>query len=228
MKKLSILWIAILSVAGCLSCSDRTVNGTIRKYESNLKSQLQQNLSATNLTWPISKIAIVVLKEEKKLEVWGKNDEAQPWSIIKIYDVLAASGDKGPKLKEGDRQVPEGIYQLEGLNPKSSYHLSMKVNYPNKEDIQIAALEHREQLGGDIFIHGRNLSIGCVAIGNPAIEEVFTLGALAKRPLPIIISPRDFRLKSVNPNDWNSFPTWVKDRYLNIEKELKDFKKEAK
>ena len=119
MKKLSILWIAILSVAVCLSCSDRTVNGTIRKYESNVKSQLQQNLSATNLTWPISKIAIVVLKEERKLEVWGKNDESQPWSIIKIYDVLAASGDKGPKLKEGDRQVPEGIYQLEGLNPKS-------------------------------------------------------------------------------------------------------------
>ena len=75
---------------------------------------------------------------------------------------------------EGDKQVPEGFYRIELLNPNSRYHLSLRVNYPNADDIERAREDRRDllNLGGDIMIHGGAESIGCIAIGNPAIEHL--------------------------------------------------------
>ena len=75
--------------------------------------------------------------------------------------VLGMSGKLGPKLGEGDRQVPEGIHRVESLNPNSLYHLALRVGYPNEEDRKHAAQEGRTNLGSDIMIHGKNSSIGC-------------------------------------------------------------------
>lgn len=91
--------------------------------------------------------------------------------------MLAASGGPGPKLREGDLQVPEGVYRLTAFNPNSSYHLSLRVDYPNAEDRAaedraVARSDRRTSLGGDIFIHGKAVSIGCLAIGDPGIEEL--------------------------------------------------------
>ncbi|HKO01171.1 MAG TPA: L,D-transpeptidase family protein, partial [Thermoanaerobaculia bacterium] len=117
-----------------------------------------------------------MFKQERRLAVWVA-DAKGPWRYLRDYPVLAASGGVGPKLREGDYQVPEGLYATENLNPASSYRLSMKVGYPNAFDRLNAAREHRTRLGGDVFIHGKNVSIGCVAMGDPAIEELFTLVA---------------------------------------------------
>lgn len=73
---------------------------------------------------------------------------------IKSYPILAASGSIGPKLRESDMQVPEGVYQIESLNPNSQFHLSLRVNYPNEFDREQARIDGRAQLGGDIMIHG--------------------------------------------------------------------------
>ena len=91
--------------------------------------------------------------------------------------ILAASGVSGPK-REGDKQVPEGFYRIELLNPNSRYHLSLRVNYPNADDLERARQDGRalSTLGGDIMIHGGSASIGCLALGDPAVGEALRSG----------------------------------------------------
>ena len=125
----------------------------------------------------------------------------------------------GPKLKEGDKQIPEGIYSIAYLNPNSSYHLSLKVDYPNAFDRAKARAEARTDLGGDIFIHGKAVTIGCIPIGDTAIEEVFLMASLAiKNRIKVIISPVDFRLGKAFPEI--EHVNWEKELYDNIQTEL--------
>lgn len=143
-----------------LRVGTKTIENVHEDIEATVLARLLPYYKKTNLAFPPQKLCFIVLKAEKILEVWGKNE--QEWRFIRSYPVLGASGVAGPKLREGDRQVPEGIYRITWLHPNSSYHLSMKLNYPNEYDRQQAKLEGRTQLGGDIFIHGKDLSIGCV------------------------------------------------------------------
>lgn len=109
------------------------------------------------------------------LEVWLQKKSSKTFSLFKTYQIAAFSGELGPKLREGDRQAPEGFYGLipASLNPNSSYHLSMNVGYPNDFD-----LEHG-RTGSYIMIHGSSLSIGCFAMTNPLIEEIYILAEAA-------------------------------------------------
>ena len=86
-------------------------------------------------------------------------------------------GASGPKIQRGDKQVPEGVYGISYLNPNSAYHLSLGVNYPNAFDREMAAKDGRKNLGGDIMIHGKNVSSGCLAVGDEPAEELFVLAA---------------------------------------------------
>lgn len=124
-------------------------------------------------------------KKERQLEVWV-GDKTGPMKMFRTYPVLAASGKLGPKLREGDLQVPEGLYRIDRFNPKSKFHLSLGIDYPNARD-----RERKEpKPGGDIFIHGEAVSIGCLAIGNEAIEEVYLLALdTKKKPIPVHIFP---------------------------------------
>jgi murein L,D-transpeptidase YafK len=141
---------------------------------------------------------------------------------VHSYPIKGASGVLGPKLEEGDCQVPEGIYELEGLNPNSSYHLSMKVNYPNSTDQSRATADGRTRLGGDIFIHGSSGSVGCLAMGDEAIEELFLLvDRVGKESVTVIISPRD--LRRAPPPDLRQ-PKWVPDLYAELQVKLKEFR----
>jgi len=137
---------------------------------------------------------------------------------IKSYPIHAASGDLGPKRREGDRQVPEGLYRIDSLNPNSRFHLSMRVDYPNADDRRIAQLQNRTDLGGDIFIHGGAASIGCVAVGDPAIEELFTLAAdIGIENSEVILAPLDLRTRPL-PDNLNKAP-WPQ-RYNDIQSRL--------
>ena len=90
---------------------------------------------------------------------------------VHTFPILRASGRLGPKRQEGDGQVPEGCYFIERFNPASLFHLSLGLDYPNASDLVLTT--DREHPGSDIFIHGNCQSIGCLAMGDPAIEEVF-------------------------------------------------------
>ena len=100
------------------------------------------------------------------------------------------SGILGPKRKEGDLQVPEGFYYVNGFNPNSQYHLSLKINYPNASD---KILSDKKTPGGEIFIHGKCVSIGCVPLTDEKINELYILAVEAtnngQSKIPVYIFP---------------------------------------
>jgi murein L,D-transpeptidase YafK len=177
------------------------------------RPRLREAAQAAGVSYPPASVRLIGLKEEKQLEVWFQGSTG--WQRVRTYAVLAASGGPGPKLREGDLQVPEGIYRLTAFNPNSSYHLSVRVDYPNADDRAIAAREKRTNLGGDIFIHGKAVSIGCLAIGDSAIEELYVLLAdTGLRNSLAILAP------SANPRPPQGAPEWVSSLYGRIREEM--------
>ena len=162
------------------------------------------------------KLRILVFKHERRLEV-----HASGWKAPRVYPMTGFSGTLGPKLKEGDRQIPEGVYGIEYLNPNSSYYLSMKVSYPNAADRQRAKADGRTNLGGDIMIHGSNATVGCVPIGDDAIEDVFYLvNAVGIRNVSVVIAPYDMR-NGRKPELEKSSLSWYPELCNQLEEILK-------
>lgn len=159
-----------------------------------------------------------VFKYEKQVEVWMKNKGDAKFKLFKTYAICSSSGELGPKRVQGDGQVPEGFYYIESFNPVSSYHLSMKVGYPNKSDNKKA----KGSPGGDIMIHGNCVTIGCVPIENDPIEELYILNVEAKdrkQTLRVDMFPCKFtgdNIKMLNQNfskDMNAFWGTLKAGY---------------
>jgi len=202
----------------------RTVSEVLSEVGPRADARLKPHFSRAGVDYPPRRVALLGFKQERKLELWAENRDSG-WAHIRTYPVHAASGVPGPKLREGDRQVPEGLYRIACLNPNSSYHLSMKLDYPNGHDLERARVENRDSPGGDIFIHGKDVSTGCLAVGDEAIEELFALVAEAGQAnVSVIIAPNDLRS---NPpvTDMPEQPSWVAPLYDLIAHELKPFKK---
>jgi len=118
-----------------------------------------------------SPVFIRAFKEERVLELFIESKTTGQFELFRTYPIAAASGQLGPKLAEGDRQVPEGFYfsHPSDMNPNSSFHLSFNVNYPNAYD------RAHERTGTFIMVHGSNVSVGCLAMTDEKIEEIYTL-----------------------------------------------------
>ncbi len=197
-----------------------TVLSVKEKYGTAAQDRLQPKLEASGFDSIPPEIALVALKEERLLELWGQRNGQ--WVKIKQYPFTQFSGQLGPKLREGDKQIPEGVYTIAYLNPNSSYHLSLKVDYPNAFDRAKAQAEGRRNLGGDIFIHGKAVTIGCIPIGDRAIEEVFLVASHAlDNTIKVIISPVDFRLGKAFPEI--EAVEWEKELYEDIQLALEAF-----
>lgn len=123
------------------------------------------------------KVFIRAFKEERMLEFFIENRVTGRFELFRSYPIAAASGTLGPKLAEGDRQVPEGFYTVppSAMNPNSRFHLAFNIGYPNALDCSL------KRTGSAIMIHGDQVSIGCLAMTNAAIEEIYTLCAAAHR-----------------------------------------------
>jgi murein L,D-transpeptidase YafK len=185
------------------------------------KEKLHRHLADANFVRYPKNLTLIGLKHEKILEVWTE-EKGKKIHLIS-YPFTAFSGTLGPKFKEGDRQIPEGIYGISYLNPKSKFHLSMRVTYPNAFDKKMAKKEKRSNLGGDIMIHGSNLTIGCIPIGNDKIEELYFLAEkVGIKNIKVILAPVDFRKMEVKITKKNKYP-WLKDLYAKIKKEMKPF-----
>jgi murein L,D-transpeptidase YafK len=106
------------------------------------------------------------------------------------YPIAAISGSLGPKRQEGDMQAPEGFYRIDRFNPKSQFHLSLGLNYPNSSDRKLGVRDH---LGRDIFIHGNHVSAGCLAMTDPVIDVIWRLATNARdrgqKAIPVSIFP---------------------------------------
>ena len=172
------------------------VTEVILTKEDTLKNQFAK----ANLQWPPKEIYIRSFKYDSQLEVWARNTMNDQFKLFKTYRICALSGTLGPKRMEGDYQVPEGFYYVKIFNPKSNFHLSLGLNYPNASD---NLLSDSLQPGGDIYIHGSCTTTGCIPITDNQIEELYLLTAYAKNAgqdfIPVHIFPVKYNVaKSVS------------------------------
>ena len=193
------LLLIIVFTLGCSSCSSDDEDNTARRRQqaksvavpvfnkqhvpssrlslsaiAAVAPSLIQDLTDKGLAYG-APIFIRIFKEEKELEVWLKR--GQEFKLFRTYDIVAMSGDLGPKLREGDRQCPEGFYFVtpSGMNPNSRFHLSFNLGYPNAYD------RVHKRTGSALMVHGNRVSIGCFAMTDEKIEEIYALADAALR-----------------------------------------------
>lgn len=123
------------------------------------------------------KLYLRAFKQERELELWAKSPNQEGYVLLKTYPFCSSSGELGPKRQQGDGQIPEGYYHVDRYNPASNFHLSLGVNYPNASDKKRA---RASDPGGDIFIHGACVTIGCIPITDELIKEVYLLALEAR------------------------------------------------
>lgn len=195
----------------------RTVADCVQKYGAAVRKRLGPEFDRLGLPYPPGKVTLVGIKQDNRLEVWVSS----PPRFLKSYPILGASGILGPKLREGDMQVPEGLYRIESLNPNSLYHLALRVNYPNRFDRAKGDVDGRANLGSDIMIHGKDCSIGCLAMGDEAAEDLFVLAAeTGIDNVSVILTPVDFRTGGL-PATMPDVPAWTPELYASIKQELR-------
>src|SRR5215467_5285792 len=157
---------------------------------------LQKQFAAKKLVWPAKYIYIRSFKYDSQMEVWVKNDIKDPFQLFKTYKICALAGTLGPKRMAGDFQVPEGFYYINEFNPRSNYYLALGINYPNVSD---RILSDSLQPGGDIYIHGSCVTVGCIPMTDQQIDELYILAAHAKDAgedfIPVHIFPIRYNVK---------------------------------
>lgn len=182
-------------------------NDRVAAARKNCADKLEARHSAASLSYPPREIYLRVFKHEAELEVWARA-AAEPFRLVANYAFTANSGGPGPKRREGDRQIPEGFYVISVFNPLSKYHLSLGLNYPNASD---RVFSDAQKPGGEIYLHGNAVSIGCVAVGDAAIEEVYVLALDAKARGQAAIPVHIFPARMDGP-EWETFasqhPQW--------------------
>ncbi len=164
-------------------------NDRVKRAQQNAIPILKAKFAAQGIDYPAKRLFLRAFKQEGQLEMWASNgDDSYPYKKIETYQICKSSGTLGPKRQQGDLQVPEGIYTINLFNPRSSYHLSMRVSYPNASD-RIRGTTHN--LGGAIMIHGECVTIGCLPIQNGPVEQVFVAAKASSRyqRIPIHIFP---------------------------------------
>jgi murein L,D-transpeptidase YafK len=166
--RILIVLTSIVLLTGCQLWADNRGNVPI-------PAALLERMAAIG-TSPAEPMMIRVYKESSELEVWKRNRSGQ-YALLKTYPICKWSGTLGPKIKEGDYQSPEGFYDVTPalLNPKSSYHLAFNVGFPNKLDQALA------RTGSYLMIHGDCKSVGCYAMTDDGIKEIYALAREAFR-----------------------------------------------
>jgi L,D-transpeptidase catalytic domain len=199
----------------------RTVDAVLREIGPQAEARLKLYFEKAGVSYPPSRVTFIGLKDELELEVWAEKDHR--WVFVTTYEIYGASGGLGPKQRAGDGQVPEGIYAFIDLNPNSRFHLSMKLDYPNNFDREMAHSEGRLNLGGNIYLHGKTKSKGCIAVGDRAIEDLFVLTAqTGVENVKMVIVPYDFR-RNVPHSPLRVAPQWLPDLYKKLKQELADY-----
>jgi hypothetical protein len=226
---LALAWILVsdrFSRMAQKSAQPSTVAQRIQQYGAPARARLKPFFERAGISYPPRRVTFAGLKAERVLQVYA-TDAQDHYRFIRSYPVLGASGGLGPKLHEGDRQVPEGIYQIESLNPNSRHHIALRIGYPSAGDLAQAATEGRTNLGGDIMIHGGSASIGCLAIGDEAAEDLFVLAADTElENLTVVLSPVDFRTGASLP-ETVKLPEWTAPLYSQIRARLAELPPEG-
>ena len=193
-------------------------------YEEKEKL-IKELFSSKGIELSSANIFICAFKEEAQLELWAKSAKQEKYQLIKTYKICSSSGELGPKRKQGDGQVPEGFYEIDRFNPSSNFYLSLGVSYPNASD---KILGSKGNLGGDIFIHGNCVTIGCMPLTDDKIKEVYLIAVEAKSngqtKIPVHIFP--FRMNDENMKSYEkkySDAAGIVSFWKNIQKGYEHF-----
>ncbi len=212
----AIILILLLLLFAYFSMSTQADNRDVTAYQ-NTAPVLGEHLGRP--------VFIRIIKEDAVLELWTQ-DANQAWNLMKSYPVLAMSGELGPKTKEGDKQAPEGFYEVRKgqLNPNSRFHLAFNIGYPNAYDQSLG------RTGSFIMVHGSCYSIGCFAMGDEGIEEIYTMVAEALKQgqefVPVQIYPfqmTDARMTAEQNNPAYTFWQYLKQGWDHTQKERAPF-----
>ena len=149
--------------------------GRVALARKNKLAEVQKLMSDAGLKWPPRQVMLRAFKLEKVMEVWASDKKKGPLKRLANYGICSLSGGAGPKLREGDGQVPEGFYFLDFYHSSSTFFLAMRVNYPNRRDRRL------RRTGSAIMIHGNCVSIGCLAMSDERIQELWLLTSAARR-----------------------------------------------
>lgn len=189
---------------------DSSLPGPLRAAAAakRVRSGLERDLATKGLHFG-DPVFIRAFKMEEELELWVRHRKSGKFVLFRKYPIAAASGQPGPKLAEGDLQVPEGFYFVppDGMKPDSTFHLAFNIGYPNAYD------RHHQRSGSFIMIHGNRVSIGCLAMTDSKIEEIYTLCDAAltngQKFFRVHLFPfrmTDDRLSEMRGKKW--FPFW--------------------
>lgn len=216
-----VLILALMATATACGADSNRLAAIRSRVEPGLKLQLQK----ADLSYG-APVFLRTLKEENQLELWIEPAPGSPYRKFRSYTIANwGSGSIGPKLREGDGQAPEGFYQVttSALNPNSSYHLSFNLGFPNAYD------RHHGRTGSYLMVHGKKVSIGCYAMTDPSIEEIYLIVeaalAQAQNHVPVHCYPfrmTDERLGAAAEagSRWSQFWRNLKTGYDRFEKEL--------
>lgn len=161
--------VAGVAAAGVASGGEPSRVGAARAKHA---AEIERLFASKKVPYPPRTVLLRVLKDDDQVELWVEPAKGKPFVHLKDYAICARSGELGPKRMEGDGQVPEGFYEITGLNPQSAYHLALRVGYPNEAD----RLRNKpNRLGGDIMIHGNCVTIGCIPLRDEPIEELYLI-----------------------------------------------------
>lgn len=162
----------------------------VRGARAATRAALVEGFRALGEAFPPAGVYVRVFKAEREVEVWVRGRGSDRYVRLRRYPICQVSGALGPKRVEGDRQMPEGFYEIESFNPQSDYHLSLRVNYPNAAD---RTLGRSGRLGGDIYLHGGCSTVGCVPVTDEHIRELYWLSVEARanglQRIPVHIFP---------------------------------------
>jgi len=189
--------LAVLVGISCLSwhypndfLSEQTKFERVRKAIQDKKALLETTLNKHQISINELNILLIAYKNTDTLEIYAKNKAQSSYEKVFSYRICARSGNLGPKRQEGDGQVPEGFYYVSRFNPTSNFYLSLGINYPNHAD---KIKSNAKNLGGDIFIHGACVTIGCLPMTDDIIQEIYLLAVYAKNSgqtqIPVYIFP---------------------------------------
>jgi hypothetical protein len=199
-----------------------SISERVAQYGPAARARLMPYFATAGLLYPPARFLLLGLKRERVLQLYAAAGADDDFIFIRSFPVLGASGHLGPKRREGDRQVPEGVYRIEYLNPNSISHLSLALTYPNSFDRAYADEDGRDSatLGGEIMIHGGDRSIGCLAVGDQAVEDLFVLAADSDwQHALVVVSPVDFRRAALAAEDPPE-DDWVRRLYVWLRGEL--------
>ncbi|WP_420334480.1 L,D-transpeptidase family protein [Roseibium sp.] len=160
---------SLVIAAGVLAACQADEFGAGPKHLRPVSDSIKRKMTDLNMS-STSPIMIRIFKEESELEVW-KQTRTGKYKKLEEFEICKWSGKLGPKFKEGDRQAPEGFYEITPalMNPNSSYHLAFNLGYPNKYD------RAHGRTGSHLMVHGACSSRGCYAMTDEQVEDIYAL-----------------------------------------------------